>query len=452
MARLLAFFFRSLFLTLSLTFSVQAAEDLKIQLQVEKFKLENDLTVLLHRDPSIPLVSYHTWYRVGSRDERPGITGSAHMLEHMMFKGAEKYSNKEFDRILHSNGIVNNAFTSFDYTGFYQTLPKDKLELMMDLEKDRMSALLLRAEDLLSEKEVVAEERRWRVENNPQSLLREQAMEALFPGHPYRWPVIGYMKDIANFDVKTLRRFYDEYYGPNNAILVIAGDIDIASTKALVEKYYGSLKVKPVPRPPVSKVKPLREKRVIILKKDVQVPSLMVSYQSVPDQHPDSYALEILAQILGNGASSRLSKDLVHRKQVATGTGATQWSLRDTGLWGVFVSLKPNAKDKAVLEAVDREIFRLRHQLVSERELNRAKNQFMAAFVDGISTIDSKARALASAEIMTGDYKNLFGDLEKYQRVTAEDIRRVAQKYLNPNARIEAWLKPSTTTTKSSRE
>ena len=187
--------FVSLFLSLTLK-----AESLKIELAVEKFQLKNGLTVLLHRDPQSPLVSYHTWYRVGSRNEAMGITGSAHMLEHMMFKGSKKYSNKEFDRIMHSNGMVNNAFTSFDITGFYQNLPSSKLELMMDLERDRMSSLLIKPEDLLSEKEVVQEERRWRVDNNPQSLLREQAMEILFKGHPYRWPVIGYMKDIENYD------------------------------------------------------------------------------------------------------------------------------------------------------------------------------------------------------------------------------------------------------------
>lgn len=423
-------------------FAFASTADLKINLNVEKFNLTNGLTVLLHRDPTIPLVSYHTWYKVGSRHERPGITGSAHMLEHMMFKGAEKYSNKEFDRILHANGIVNNAFTTFDYTGFYETLPKDKLELIMDIERDRMSSLQLKAEDLLSEKDVVAEERRWRVDNNPQSLLREQTMDVLFSGHPYRWPVIGYMADISNFDVKTLRGFYEQYYGPNNAVLVIAGDIDLAKTKALVQKYYGSLKVKPVPAQPTSTVKPLKQKKSITLKKDVQVPSLMISYQSVPDQHPDSYPLEILAQILANGASSRISKDIVHKKQFATATGAYQYSLKDSGIWGLYVAMKPTSKDKAVLDSVDREIFRIRHQLVTDRELKRAKNQFMSSFVDGISTIDSKARALASAEIVSGNYNTLFTDLEKYQQVTAEDVRRVAQKYLVPNARIEAWLKP----------
>lgn len=418
--------------------------NLSVDLPVEKYTLKNGLTVLLHRDATTPLVSYHTWYRVGSRNERPGITGSAHMLEHMMFKGAKKYSNKDFDRILHANGITNNAFTTYDITGFYESLPKDKLELIMDMEKDRLSSLLLRPEDLLSEKAVVAEERRWRVDNNPQSLLREQTMEIMFTGHPYRWPVIGYMKDIGDYTIDPLREFYEKYYGPNNAVLVIAGDIDIEKTKKLVEKYYADLPVRETPKEPVFKIKPLKEKRTIKLFKDVQVPSLMISYPSVMDQHPDAYPLEVLAQILANGASSRLSKELVYNKQWATSTGAYQWSLKEAGLWGLFVSLKPGTKDDQIISVLDREIFRIRHQLISDRELKRAQNQFMSSFVDGLSTVDSKARALASAEIVSGDYKTLFADLEKYQKVTPEDVRRVAGKYLNPQGRVIAWLKPQT--------
>lgn len=418
------------------------AESLKIELAVEKFKLKNGLTVLLHRDPQSPLVSYHTWYRVGSRNEAMGITGSAHMLEHMMFKGSKKYSNKEFDQIMHSNGMVNNAFTSFDITGFYQNLPSSKLELMMDLERDRMSSLLIKPEDLVSEKEVVKEERRWRVDNNPQSLLREQAMEILFKGHPYRWPIIGYMKDIENYDHATLRRFYDLYYGPNNAVLVIVGDIDVNDTKKKVTQYYENLPTKEVPAEHQFQIVPLKKQHTLQLYKDVQVPSLMVSYQSVPDRHPDSYALEVLAQILANGTSSRLSKDIVYNRQIANSTGAYQWSLKQSGLWGVFVSLKPGASEKRILESVDREIFRLRNQLVSPRELLRAKNQFMADFIDGLATSDSKARALASAEIVTNDYQTLFSDVEKYQSVTADDLKRVATHYLNSDARVVAWLRP----------
>lgn len=442
---------KSLYLFIAIAFcSTLRANPLKIDLQVEKWTLKNGLTVLLHRDPNIPLVSYHTWYRVGSRNEAPGITGAAHMLEHMMFKGAKKYSNKEFDRILHANGMVNNAFTTFDITGFYQSLPSDKLELMMDLERDRMSSLLLKSEDLLGERDVVKEERRWRVDNNPQSLLREQAMDILFQEHPYRWPVIGYMKDIENYEPKVLRNFYDQYYGPNNAVLVLVGDLDIAKTKTLIEKYYGDLTARQVPKEKKSKVKELKKETVITLEKDVQVPSLMISYQSVADRHPDSYALEVLAQILANGTSSRLSKDLVYKQQIANQTGAYQWSLKEAGLWGLFVSIKPGASQKRVLSSIDQEIFKLRHQLISERELLRAKNQFMADFVNGLSTADDKARALASAEIVTGDYRTLFTDLEKYQSVTREDVRRVAKKYLNSSARVVAWLKPTSDKAKGS--
>ncbi|HWU44844.1 MAG TPA: pitrilysin family protein, partial [Bdellovibrio sp.] len=169
--------------------------DMKISLPVTKFTLENGLTVLLLEDHTVPMVSYHTWYRVGSRDESPGVTGAAHMLEHMMFKGAKKYDGKAFDRIFHENGIVNNAFTTNDYTGFYENLPSSKLELVMDMEVDRMTSLLLNPDDLKSEKEVVKQERGWRVDNNPMGLVRELMMSTVFKANPYHWPVIGYMED-----------------------------------------------------------------------------------------------------------------------------------------------------------------------------------------------------------------------------------------------------------------
>ncbi|RZA14463.1 MAG: insulinase family protein, partial [Proteobacteria bacterium] len=182
----------------SLLAFAQEKDNLRLNFPVTKYKLANGLTVLLHEDRSVPLISYHTWYRVGSRDEAPGITGSAHMLEHMMFKGSKKYPGKAFDRLLHENGITNNAFTTYDYTGFYQSLPSSKLEMMMDIEVDRMSNLNLSPEDLASEREVVKEERRWRVDNNPMGLLMESVMGTVFKTSNYRWPIIGHMKDIAD--------------------------------------------------------------------------------------------------------------------------------------------------------------------------------------------------------------------------------------------------------------
>jgi len=290
----------------------QDKDSLKINFPVTKYKLQNGLTVLLHEDHSVPLISYHTWYKVGSRDEEPGITGSAHMLEHMMFKGSKKYPGKSFDRILHENGIVNNAFTTYDYTGFYETLPSSKLEMMMQIEVDRMSNLTLNPEDLSSEREVVKEERRWRIDNNPMGLLMETVMGTVFKTSNYRWPVIGTMKDISDFKIETLRNFHSNFYVPNNAILVLAGDFKTSEAKRLIEKYYGPLAYRPLPRREYPRETQQDAQRNASVKKDVQANSFTVAFGSVPSAHPDMYALDLAANILGNGTSSRLHKRLMY--------------------------------------------------------------------------------------------------------------------------------------------
>lgn len=418
------------------------AQDLRISLPVTKFKLKNGLTVLLLEDHTVPIISYHTWYKVGSRDEAEGVTGAAHMLEHMMFKGAKKYSGKQFDQMMNENGVQHNAFTTFDYTGFYENLPSSKLEMIMDIELDRMSSLALNPQELLSERDVVKEERRWRVDNNPRGVLFETTMANVFKVHPYKWPVIGTMKDISNYNVETLRKFYSQYYVPNNAVLVIAGDFKTATAKSLVEKYYGQLIYKDVlvqnqPKEPVQTVQ-----NNAFVRQEVQNVSLDVAYQGLPQGHADMYALDLASYILGSGSSSRLHKRLVYQAQLATSAEAYHFSLKDHGLFSVGLSLKPGQSQEKALELVYNEIFKLRTQYVTVAELQKAKTLAMKSFVDGLVTIDEKARALAATEIITGSYENLFTDLEKYNKVTAEDIKRVCAKMLNTNQRSIVILEP----------
>ncbi|KYG62681.1 protease [Bdellovibrio bacteriovorus] len=416
--------------------------DLKISLPVTKFVLDNGLTVLLLEDHAVPMVSYHTWYRVGSRDEYPGVTGAAHMLEHMMFKGAKKYDGKSFDRIFHENGITNNAFTTNDYTGFYENLPSSKLELVMDMEVDRMSSLLISPEDLKSEKEVVAEERRWRVDNNPMGLLRELMMGTLFKVHPYKWPVIGYMKDIAAYDSDKLRFFYNTYYVPNNAVLVIVGDFKTSKVKSLIEKYYGKLPKRDLPETKKIEEPPQKVQQNATLRKDVQNSSFVVAYRSPRQGEPDMYALDLAANILGYGTSSRLHKRLVYQKQIATSAYAYNYAMKDAGIMGFGVSLKPGQGTQEALDIVYNEIWKLRNQKVSDKELEKAKTQVMKDLVDGLKTMDGKARSLAVNEIVTGSYESLFTDLEKYQAVTAEDIQKAAEKYTQQTQRSIITLEP----------
>ncbi|WP_295902984.1 M16 family metallopeptidase [uncultured Bdellovibrio sp.] len=416
--------------------------DLKISLPVTKFVLDNGLTVLLLEDHAVPMVSYHTWYRVGSRDEYPGVTGAAHMLEHMMFKGAKKYDGKAFDRIFHENGITNNAFTTNDYTGFYENLPSSKLELVMDMEVDRMSSLLISPEDLKSEKEVVKEERRWRVDNNPMGLLRELMMGTMFKVNSYKWPVIGYMKDIENYDSEKLRFFYNTFYVPNNAVLVLVGDFKTSSVKSLIEKYYGKLPSKPLPEKKHPVEPPQKVQQNATLKKDVQNNSFVVAFQSPRQGEPDMYPLDLAANILGYGTSSRLHKRLVYQKQIATSAYAYNYAMKDAGVLGVGVNMKPGVGTQEALDIVYNEIWKLRNQKVSDKELEKAKTQVMKDLVDSLKTMDGKARALAVNEIVTGTYESLFTDLEKYQAVTAEDIKKAADKYTQQTQRSIITLEP----------
>jgi zinc protease len=417
-------------------------DELKVTLPVTKYKLKNGLTVLLLEDHTVPMVSYHTWYKVGSRNEAPGITGSAHMLEHMMFKGAKKYSGKQFDQIMNENGVSHNAFTTFDYTGFYQSVPSSKLETIMDLEVDRMSSLALKESDLLSEREVVKEERRWRVDNNPKGLLFETTMANVFHVHPYKWPVIGTMEDISNYNVQTLRKYYNTYYVPNNAVLVIAGDFKTDEVKKLIDKYYSKLPYKEVPVPKISPEPPQTVQYNAFIKQDVQNVSFNVAFQGLPQGDDQMYALDLASYILGAGTSSRLYKRLVYDAQIATSAEAYHYSLKDHGLFNVVVSLKPGLTQEKALDIVYNEIYKLRTKDVAPQELKKAKTLAMKSFVDSLTSIDGKARALAASEIVTGSYENIFHDLEKYNKVTAEDIRKASEKLLNQNQRSIVVLQP----------
>lgn len=441
--------YRALFLVVALGWvgsnvfaAPEASEKLRIHLPVEKFKLANGLTVLLHQDRTVPAISYHTWYRVGSKDEKPGVTGAAHMLEHMMFKGAKKYTGKQFDHIHQANGIVNNAFTTWDYTGFYEKLPSNKLELIMDMEVDRMQFLALNAEDLKSELEVVKEERRWRIDNNPPSLLRERLFANVFKDHPYGWPVIGTMADITAYTPEKLRHFYETYYVPNNAILVIAGDFDVASTRRLVEKYYGRLKTRKMAErkfPPPSEI---RAAQRFVVESDVQNSTVVLAYPGVSAGHPDSFALDLLASLVADGPSSRLYKKLVYKSQTATMTGGGNITNMDAGLLVFMAAMKPGKASGPAESILRRETQALREKLVSEKELRKAKNQLFKDYISELDTIDGKARALAVNEILFGSYERLFTDLEQYEKVTPADIQRVANAYLIPNREVLGILQP----------
>ena len=414
----------------------------QIRFKVDKYKLPNGLTVLLQEDHSAPIISYQTWFRVGSKNEEPGFTGIAHLFEHMMFKGAKRYSGEQFDEMLQSNGATNNAFTTQDYTGYYEDLPSAKLELVMDIESDRMESLKVTAENLKSEREVVKEERRFRVDNNPMGILREAIFGTAFRVHPYRWPVIGYMTDIDNITLEKAQDFFKTYYAPNNAVLVIAGDFDPNEAKKLVTKYYGSIKAHDIPNKPRPEEPAQTAERTQFISRDVQNTQFAIVYHTPKAATPESYAFDLLANILGNGNSSRLHQRLVYKDQIALGVGADNLTLQEAGLFQVFVTLKPEVKFPKAQKAVFGEMWRPRNLLVSDSELQKAKNQLMKGYVDGLKTVHGKASALALNETLFGDYERLFSDLARYNAVKAEDIRKVAHRYLAPEQSTVVVLRP----------
>ncbi len=414
----------------------------QIRIPVEKYKLDNGLTVLLHEDHSLPIISYHTWFRVGSRHERPGITGIAHMFEHLMFKGTKKYPNKKFDELLQANGATNNAFTSHDYTGYYENFPSDKLELIMDIESDRMVNLELNEEMLGAEREVVKEERRMRVDNRPGGVLYENIYRTVFRVHPYRWPVIGWMKDISSYKLEDFKQWYKTYYAPSNAVLVIAGDFDTSKVKKMIQKYYGPLKAQPLPEQKYSSEPVQSGFRQQVVTKDVQAPLVSLAYRGPAASDKDTYALDLLGRILGSGTSSRLYTRLVYRNKKATSVGAYNASGKDPGVFQVRVSLKPGVPESQIQQALLGEIYKMRSTRVSEQELQKAKNQTMLSYVSSMKTVDGKANILALNEILFGDYSEFFKDLDRYNQVTAIDIQEVAKKYLTPKQASWVVVKP----------
>jgi len=421
-----------------------AAESLSSQIKfpVEKYQLANGLTVILAEDRTAPLISYHTWFRVGSKDEEPGFTGIAHLFEHMMFKGAKRYTGEQFDTILQANGAVNNAFTSWDYTGYYENLPSSKLELVMDIESDRMQNLQVTAENLKSEREVVKEERRFRVDNNPIGILGETLYGLAFRVHPYRWPIIGYMADLNNITLEKSVEFYRQFYAPNNAVLVISGDFRANEAKKLIEKYYGSIPSQEIKRRSIQPEPEVTDPRSRFVSKRVQNVSFVLAYQVPKAGTPESYAFDLLANVMGRGTSSRLYRRLVYQDQVASAVNVYNQSMQDAGLFQIYVSLKPGADFSRVQRAVYGEIWRPRNVLVKDSELETARNQIMKDYVDGLKTVHGRAQALAINEILFQDYSRLFSDLDRYAQVKAEDIKKVANKYLAPEKSILAVLRP----------
>jgi zinc protease len=404
--------------------------------------LPNGLKVILLENHKAPLVTFQVWYRVGSRNEAWGKTGLSHMLEHMMFKGTEKIGPERFSQIIQENGGNDNAFTSRDYTAYFQNLSADRIEVSINLESDRMQNLLLREEDFKTEQMVVMEERRLRTEDSPQAYLQEQLEATAFQIHPYCWPIIGWMEDIANHTLDDLKIHYQTYYQPANAFLVVVGDFKKEKILPKIEKAFGSFPQGVAPKQEKSKEPSQMGERKIIVKKEAQLPSLVMGYHVPNLRDPDGYVLEVIATILSGGKSSRLYQSLVREKRLLLGVDADYSILtRDPSLFYISADLLPGKEIAEVEKVLDQELERLQKERVGERELEKTKNQLEAAFVFAQDSIFYQAMVLAQHEIVSS-WRVIDDYIPSIQKVSSEDIQRVARLYLIPDNRTVGVLIP----------
>jgi zinc protease len=411
-------------------------------LDVDEYTLKNGLKVLLLEDRKAPTATFQIWYRVGSRDENVGKTGLSHLLEHMMFKGTEKYVPKTFSQTIKRAGGIDNAFTSKEYTGYFQMLASDRIGLPIELEADRMRNLVLTKESVLSERDVVMEERRLRYEDDPQRLIYEKVMALAFLNHPYRWPVIGWMSDLENVNPEDLVSHYRKYYVPNNAVIIVVGDINKEEMLSKIKTAFENIPAGPQIPPATIEEEEQRGERRFYLKKEAELPFIVSAYK-VPDlKHEDSFALEVLGSILSDGKSSRLYQKLVYEQQVALSAWAGyEGFYKDPFLFLTGATAASGRGIEDVENAMNAEIEKIKKTPPSGQEVQKAKNQVEASFIMGQDSIYMQARVIGTFE-MIGGWQLWERYLEGIRSVTPEDVSRVAGKYLIPDTRTTGILVP----------
>jgi zinc protease len=409
---------------------------------VKETILPNGLKVLTLENHKAPVVTFQVWYKVGSRNDPVGKTGISHLLEHMMFKGTKKYGPQEFSKIIQKNGGNDNAFTSKDYSTYFQNISSDRIDILLELESDRMVNLLIYHREVLSERDVVAEERRMRYEDDPQSTIYEELMATAFKAHPYRWPVIGWMADIQSINRDDLYNHYRTYYVPNNATIVVVGDFDTDKLLKKIESSFGTIP-KGLQPPEYNFIEPPQKgERRVVVKKEAQLPYIAIAYHVPNFKESDSYPLEVLSVILSGGKSSRLYENIVYKKQIALYAGGEYEGLsKDPSLFYLYASVAPGKKVEEVESSLYEEIERLKNELVTDREIEKAKNQLNASFIMGQDSNFYQGMLLGRYEVMS-DWRLKDQYLEGIRKVTKEDIQRVAKKYLIDDNRTVGILIP----------
>ena len=413
------------------------------KLQYEISTLPNGLTVVLEEDHSVPIVHLNLTYHVGSKNERPGRTGFAHLFEHLMFKGSKNVEAEAHTSMIASVGGQANAFTTEDETTFWETFPSQYMPLALWLEADRMATLRITSETFVSEREVVKEERRLRVDNQPYGRLNEIIYDQAFTTHPYKHVPIGSMVDLDAATVDDVRDFYQTFYVPENATLTLVGDLDYAQAMQLVSQYLGRVPkaAKPVPRD-IPKEPPQTAERRVTLTEPWPLPAVVVAYHITYDGNPDSYPLHIAGKVLSDGQSSRIYKKLVYDQQLAVAAFGGPNLIEDPNLFYAVAIVQPGRTPDQVIAALIGEFDRLKSEPISERELQRTKNQFARDYILNRESNQDKARVLSHAVVIHHDIKTADGEFDIFQGLTAADVQRVAKTYFTPNNRTVLTLLP----------
>src|SRR5689334_15224891 len=413
------------------------------KLQYQRLVLPNGMVVILHQDKSTPIVHVELWYHVGSKNEKPGRTGFAHFFEHLMFKGSRNVEPEQHTSIIASIGGQANAYTNEDTTVFWQTFPAQYLPLVLWMEADRMASLRIDEKTFVTEREVVKEERRMRIENPPYGTLNELIMSNAFDVHPYKHPVIGSMNDLNAATIDDVRDFYKTFYVPENATLMVVGDFDVDTVTNLVNQYFARVPkaAKPVPRDIPQEPQHTKERRVT-LSEPWPLPAVVVTYQVPYNGHPDSYPMFVMSKTMSDGQTSRIYRKLVYEFGLALTAFGSSSFLEQPGIFSAVALLNPGKSPAEVEKTLIAEFDKLKTQGITERELQRAKNQFSRDYIVSRLSIKEKASQLGHAEVIQKDMATADGEYDTFMNVTLADVKRVAQKYFVPEGRMVMRINP----------
>ena len=408
-----------------------------------EYDLDNGLHVILHQDKSTPIVTVSVMYHVGSKNENPDKTGFAHFFEHLLFEGSENIGRGEYDTYVESAGGTLNANTSYDRTFYFEILPSNQLELGLWLESERMLHARVDIEGVETQREVVKEERRQRIDNQPYGSVIQESMKRMYKDHPYRWPVIGYMEHLNAAEEADYKQFYADFYVPDNAVLSIAGDLDIEEAKAWVKKYFGEIpkSTKEIYRPDITE-SPLTSEIRDTVYDNIQLPAVIQTYRIPAQGTDDFYAVSMMAQLLSQGESSRLTKALVDEQQKALFVGAFPFDLEDPGVSIAFAICNAGVQPEEVETLMDAEIEKVKNELISDEEYQKLRNQVENDFVSSNSRVAGIAESLANYHMYYGDAGLINTEIDRYLAVTKEDIQKAAQNYFSKDSRVVLYYMP----------